>query len=317
MHSLQHPIPDARTALPVEPLAEVMSEVLRCNSVDDLVLVHQNFRRTDPSPGPHPELGADGAFGAIFSAGETVPVSWSWAERTVKTQNTINWLWSSLAGRPCVASDAADVVMVSGGNTLFALGRWERAGVLAPRDPGVRRRELLGRRARAALPAQGAGAAGARALGRGARLPRAVRARTGGAGPQRPREAARGAVPREEVAAQGPVRPARRQGAGVEGEREGDPGGVQEVGAGVPPRPLRRRRRPPRRRLPRRLPRPRRPRPPTATPAGWPWRSGSPSSGGRSWRSISHSTGRRTTRASSMSSQICPKARGERWPVWM
>ena len=56
MHSLQHPIPDARTALPVEPLAEVMSEVLRCNSVDDLVLVHQNFRRTDPSPGPHPEL---------------------------------------------------------------------------------------------------------------------------------------------------------------------------------------------------------------------------------------------------------------------
>ena len=26
------------------------------------------------------------------------PVSWSWAERTVKTQNTINWLWSSLAG---------------------------------------------------------------------------------------------------------------------------------------------------------------------------------------------------------------------------
>ena len=62
MHSLQHPIPDARTALPVEPLAEVMSEVLRCNSVDDLVLVHQNFRRTDPSPGPHPELGADGTF---------------------------------------------------------------------------------------------------------------------------------------------------------------------------------------------------------------------------------------------------------------
>ena len=30
------------------------------------------------------------------------------------------------------ALDAADVVMVSGGNTLFALGRWERAGVLAP-----------------------------------------------------------------------------------------------------------------------------------------------------------------------------------------
>ena len=56
-------------------------------------------------------FGADGAFGAIFSAGETVPVSWSWAERTVKTQNTINWLWSSLAGRPCVASDAADVVI--------------------------------------------------------------------------------------------------------------------------------------------------------------------------------------------------------------
>ena len=50
MHSLQHPIPDARTALPVEPLAEVMSEVLRCNSVDDLVLVHQNLGH--PSNGP-------------------------------------------------------------------------------------------------------------------------------------------------------------------------------------------------------------------------------------------------------------------------
>ena len=60
MHSLQHPIPDARTALPVEPLAEVMSEVLRCNSVDDLVLVHQNFRRTDPSPGPHPPFIGEG-----------------------------------------------------------------------------------------------------------------------------------------------------------------------------------------------------------------------------------------------------------------
>ena len=126
------------------------------------------------------------------------------------------------------ALDAADVVMVSGGNTLFALGRWERAGVLAPRDPGVRRRELLGRRACPAVPAQGAGAAGARAMGRGARLFGTVRARAGGAGPERPREAARGAVPRQEVAAQGPVRLARRQGTGVEGEREGDPRGVQE-----------------------------------------------------------------------------------------
>jgi hypothetical protein len=61
MHSLQHPIPDARTALPVPPLAEVMAEVLRCKT-QDLLLIHQNFRRTDPSPGPHPDLDATGGF---------------------------------------------------------------------------------------------------------------------------------------------------------------------------------------------------------------------------------------------------------------
>ncbi len=61
MHSLQHPIPDARTALPVPPLLEVMSDVLRADP-DDLVLIHQNFRRTDPSPGPHPEIRPDGTF---------------------------------------------------------------------------------------------------------------------------------------------------------------------------------------------------------------------------------------------------------------
>jgi hypothetical protein len=68
MHSLQHPIPDARTALPVPPLMKVMGEVLRCSvPADELVLIHQNFRRTDPSPpdeGPygHPKVAADGTF---------------------------------------------------------------------------------------------------------------------------------------------------------------------------------------------------------------------------------------------------------------
>lgn len=61
MHSLQHPIADARTALPVVPLLEVMSDVLR-SEPEDLLLVHQNFRRTDPSPGPHPEIAEDGSF---------------------------------------------------------------------------------------------------------------------------------------------------------------------------------------------------------------------------------------------------------------
>ena len=61
MHSLQHPIRDARTALPVPPLLEVMGDVLRAEP-DGLLLIHQNFRRTDPSPGPHPKIRPDGAF---------------------------------------------------------------------------------------------------------------------------------------------------------------------------------------------------------------------------------------------------------------
>ena len=61
MHSLQHPIPDPRTALPVPPLLEVMGDILRAEP-DDLLLIHQNFRRTDPSPGPHPKIRPDGTF---------------------------------------------------------------------------------------------------------------------------------------------------------------------------------------------------------------------------------------------------------------
>ena len=62
LHWLEHPIADPRTALSVEATAAVMADVLRCADPErDLKLIHQNHRRTDPSPGPYPEL-EDGEF---------------------------------------------------------------------------------------------------------------------------------------------------------------------------------------------------------------------------------------------------------------
>eukprot|EP01051_Picozoa_sp_SAG22_P001168 SAG22_NODE_43_length_25304_cov_5.394644_20_plen_843_part_00 len=63
-HSLQHPIRDGRAAACVAPLVPVMAAALRCDDVGtQLKLVHQNFRRTDPSPPPPdgwPEITSDG-----------------------------------------------------------------------------------------------------------------------------------------------------------------------------------------------------------------------------------------------------------------
>ena len=53
-HSLQHPLYDARTAAVVGPMAAPMMQILR-STPETLKLVHQNYRRTDPSPGPYPD----------------------------------------------------------------------------------------------------------------------------------------------------------------------------------------------------------------------------------------------------------------------
>lgn len=50
-HSLQHPLRDARSGALVAPMAPVVQQLLRSNP-DGLKLIHQNFRRTDPSPPP-------------------------------------------------------------------------------------------------------------------------------------------------------------------------------------------------------------------------------------------------------------------------
>ena len=56
-HSLQHPLYDARCADVVPPMAERMARILRCApGGGGLKLIHQNYRRTDPSPPPFPEL---------------------------------------------------------------------------------------------------------------------------------------------------------------------------------------------------------------------------------------------------------------------
>jgi hypothetical protein len=55
-HSLQHPLYDPRAALPVGPIAPIASHLLRSSPSTGLKLIHQNYRRTDPSPPPHPKL---------------------------------------------------------------------------------------------------------------------------------------------------------------------------------------------------------------------------------------------------------------------
>ena len=57
----EHPLHDARAALTVPHLAPIMSQLLRCTDAEsELCLIHQNFRRTDPSPGPHPPFIGEG-----------------------------------------------------------------------------------------------------------------------------------------------------------------------------------------------------------------------------------------------------------------
>ena len=57
----EHPLHDARAALTVPHLAPIMSQLLRCSDTEsELCLIHQNFRRTDPSPGPHPPCIGEG-----------------------------------------------------------------------------------------------------------------------------------------------------------------------------------------------------------------------------------------------------------------
>ena len=61
LHWVEHPIADARAAAAVPAMAPAMAKLLRCTDAEnDLKLIHQNFRRTDPSPGPYPEYVADG-----------------------------------------------------------------------------------------------------------------------------------------------------------------------------------------------------------------------------------------------------------------
>jgi hypothetical protein len=57
-HSLQHPLYDSRCAAVVPPMVEPVSQLLRTSAsrAGGLKLIHQNFRRTDPSPPPYPVL---------------------------------------------------------------------------------------------------------------------------------------------------------------------------------------------------------------------------------------------------------------------
>ena len=62
MHWLEHPIADPRTALTVPAQYPVMAQLLRSVDAEQtLKLLHQNFRRTDPSPPPYAsEISPDG-----------------------------------------------------------------------------------------------------------------------------------------------------------------------------------------------------------------------------------------------------------------
>ena len=56
LHWVEHPIHDARAAAAVPAMAPLLASLLRCTDPErDLKLIHQNFRRTDPSPPPYPD----------------------------------------------------------------------------------------------------------------------------------------------------------------------------------------------------------------------------------------------------------------------
>eukprot|EP00966_Prymnesium_polylepis_P231157 5349183-Prymnesium_polylepis.1 len=111
------------------------------------------------------------------------------------------------------------------------------------RPAGRQQRHLRRRLDPAALPAQGAGAAGDGALGRGGGDAAAVRPARGRRAlrPERAAEARRGAVPHPQGESARPLRKARRRGHGQQGVGEGDPRGVQEGGTQGASRPLQRR----------------------------------------------------------------------------
>ena len=56
LHWAEHPIHDQRAAAAVPAMAPLLAKLLRCTDPErDLKLIHQNFRRTDPSPPPYAE----------------------------------------------------------------------------------------------------------------------------------------------------------------------------------------------------------------------------------------------------------------------
>eukprot|EP01051_Picozoa_sp_SAG22_P007789 SAG22_NODE_561_length_9080_cov_2.242623_2_plen_348_part_00 len=61
---VEHPIRDTRAAACFPPMVPAVAAVLRCKDpASELCLVHQNFRRTDPSPPPYPSFSADDSGG--------------------------------------------------------------------------------------------------------------------------------------------------------------------------------------------------------------------------------------------------------------
>ena len=64
---VEHPIHDARAALTIPFLAPSMAKILRAN---DLKLIHQNYRRTVPSPPPYPQYCGDGVLGRQIQGSE-------------------------------------------------------------------------------------------------------------------------------------------------------------------------------------------------------------------------------------------------------
>ena len=133
VRQVEHPIRDARAATVVEPMVPHVAAALRCTEPNsEMCLIHQNFRRTDPSPPPYESLTA----GLHMDSG--------FLPQHYQTEPRQSYVLAVLSLSPMVRGGAAFCVAPGS----FAAAR--RAGqALAPEL----RATIDGRKARGELPA--------------------------------------------------------------------------------------------------------------------------------------------------------------------